>query len=112
MSTDAAAEEQLALLVALFATRPGVTPPDPAKRSFGANSLRVDGKIFALVPKFGGLTFKLPRETVAELVGAGEGVRFDPTRSRPLKEWFVLSPESALDPVELAEAAFAYVRDV
>jgi hypothetical protein len=103
--------DQFDLLISLFITRPGVTPPDSTPRGFGANSLRVKGKIFVLVARTGGLIFKLPREVVTAYVNAGEGRHWDANKGVPMKEWFVIGPNSTLDPVALANAAYIFVRD-
>ncbi len=105
---DPDAEAQFALIVSLFVTRTDVIGPDLGKRAFGSNSLRAGGKIFAMVTKLGGVTYKLPREVVAEYVAAGEGTHFDANTGVPMKEWFTLGADSTLDPVELAEQAYRF----
>jgi len=53
---------------------------------------------------------KLPAGRVDELVGAGEGVRFDANKGTPMKEWFSLDPESGLPWPPLAREALEFAR--
>jgi hypothetical protein len=85
----------------------GGDEPGAANR-FGANALKTDGKIFAMLVR-GALVLKLPRARVDELVAAGEGTRFDPRGGRPMTEWLVLDPASALDWSQLAADALSFV---
>lgn len=103
------ADDQFAALVSLFITRPGVVGPDPTKHAFASNSLRVNGKVFAMVTSLGGITFKLPQGVVSAYVAAGQGKHFDANKGVPMKEWFTLAADSTLDPVELAETAYRFV---
>jgi hypothetical protein len=52
---------------------------------------------------------KLPAARVDELVGAGEGVRFDANKGVPMKQWLSLDPESRLSWHELSREALAFV---
>jgi hypothetical protein len=102
-------EERFDDVVDALAGRPGVTPPGAHGGSgFGRSALRVGGKIFAM-PVRGRLVVKLPRARVDELVGAGEGVRFDANKGTPMKEWFSLDEDSPLGWTALAEEAAAHV---
>ena len=93
-------------LVAAFADRDGVTLGEG--RGFGAGTLRVDGRIFAM-PNEAGLALKLPAQRVAELLAAGEGLPFDAGKGRPMREWVVI-PEAAGDRWQaLAGEALAFV---
>jgi hypothetical protein len=68
-------------LIARFSGDPQVTEGT----GFGANrGLRVGGRIFAIFGKQG-LTLKLPRSRVDELVAAAKGVRFDPGHGRLMR---------------------------
>ena len=60
---------------------------DIQSKGFGAGTLKVNGKIFALLSKRERLVVKLPRKRVEELVSAGVGERFDPGHGRIQKEW-------------------------
>jgi hypothetical protein len=92
-------------LVARFSADPLVTEGT----GFGANrGLRVGGRIFAI---FGeqGLTLKLPRARVDELIAAAMGVRFDPGHGRLMREWVTVSARYERDWVGLAEEARRFV---
>jgi hypothetical protein len=86
----------------------GVTPPQGGS-GFGRSALRYQRKIFAMFVR-GRLVLKLPRHRVDELVADGHGVRFDANKGAPMKEWFSLDPESALDWSGLAREALAFAR--
>jgi hypothetical protein len=77
------------------------------RRSFGSNGLKVGGKLFALFTQ-DTLVVKLPKDRVAELVGAGVGKPFDPGHGRLMKEWLAISSPKA-SWAELAREAYAYV---
>jgi hypothetical protein len=87
-------EDRFDALVADLTRIDGVSPPAGGRR-FGAQALRRDGRIFAMLSG-GCLVVKLPRDRVAELVGQGSGVRFDAGRGNPMKEWFVLSEAAGI----------------
>jgi len=57
----------------------------------GASTLKVDGKIFAMLAR-GELVLKLSRQHVDDLVASGLGMRFDPGHGRLMKEWVVFPP--------------------
>ena len=65
----------------------------PEFRGFGANSLRVGGKIFAFV-RGGDLVVRLPAARAAELVAAGDGTPFT-SGGRELRGWVVLQAADA-----------------
>ncbi|MGW2718870.1 hypothetical protein [Streptomyces sp. NPDC001492] len=100
------AEERFDDLVSELLGLPGVTPPGGS--GFGRSALRVHGKIFAMLVR-GQLVVKLPKERVDALVDAEEGGHFDANKGTPMKEWFALSPESALDWSPLAREALTFV---
>jgi len=79
-------------------------------KGFGSSSLKVDGRIFAMLSSRGEFVVKLPRQRVDALVAAGEGVHYDAGRGRPMKEWLALNADSALDWSTLAEEALAFVK--
>ena len=101
-------DARFAALVEHFAGRPGVTPPEPGGRRFGASALTVDGAIFAM-SQGGRLVVKLPAARVAELVADGDGVPFDTGGGRPMREWVAIPDGDADRWRELAEAALAFV---
>ena len=93
-----------AKLVAAFAKDSAVAQGS----MFGAISLTIGGKGFVMQTKKGELVFKLPRETVAELVAAGGGVAWDPGHGRAMKEWISVVAEKA-ELMALAKDAKAFV---
>ena len=101
-------EDRFDELVAELSAVDGVSPPAGGRR-FGAQALRRDGRIVAMLAN-GCLVVKLPRGRVDELVAAGEGVRFDANKGTPMKEWFVLAAESPRSWSELTGEALAYAR--
>ncbi len=101
-------EDRFDELVAELSAVDGVSPPAGGRR-FGAQALRRDGRIVAMLAN-GCLVVKLPRARVDELVAAGEGVRFDANKGTPMKEWFVLAPDSTRSWPDLTGEALAYAR--
>jgi hypothetical protein len=102
------AQERFEDLVDEFAGVEGVTPPEGGG-GFGRSALRYRRKIFAMFVR-GRLVVKLPGKRVDELVAGGHGVRFDANKGTPMKEWFSLDPESALDWPPLAREALDFAR--
>src|SRR5204863_6980170 len=97
-------------LVRRFKDDPVVTPPPASGKGgkFGADALKVDGKIFAMLSR-GELVLKLPRSRVDELVASGGGGRFDPGHGRVMKEWVTIAPSHARTWPELADEARSFV---
>ena len=56
-------------------------------KGFGANSLKVQGKIFAMISSKNVLVLKLPKARVNQMVKDGLGDYFDPGHGRKMKEW-------------------------
>jgi hypothetical protein len=84
-------------------------PLDEApRRGFGADALKIDGKIFAALSK-GRLLIKLPRERVDALIESGVGERFSTGAGRPKKEWITIGADHAGLWQPLAEEARQYV---
>lgn len=106
------AEERFAAIVEALRGEPGVTAPSdepPVQRGFGADALKIHGKIFAMLSG-GRLVIKLPQARVDALVAAGEGARFDPRRDgRLMKEWLVVAPMAEERWLALAREARAFV---
>lgn len=63
------------------------------RRAFGHGTLRVHGKIFAMV-SHGRLVVKLPRPRVDAMVARGDGEPFDPGHGRRMKEWLSVTSEA------------------
>src|SRR5262245_46676768 len=94
-------------VAAALASRQGVTVG--GGRGFGAGTLQVDGRIFAM-SSGGDLVIKLPRDRVAALIAAGEGEPFDGGKGRPMKEWVTIPARASATWMPLAEEALAFVR--
>jgi hypothetical protein len=106
-----AAEEGFAVIVKALGDKPGVRRPDEPSASahrFGASALRVHGRIFAMITS-GRLVLKLPAQRVAELVGSGDGSRFDAGRGQQMKEWISLEPTQQAGWLALASEALEFV---
>jgi hypothetical protein len=96
-----AADPELAAIVEAFEAGRG------ERRKFGANGLKVNGRIFAMLVR-GQLVVKLPRQRVEALVASGQGEPFDPGHGRKMREWVtVLSP--AVSWVDVAREAHDFV---
>jgi hypothetical protein len=104
----AQAEDRYEDLVDELVGTPGVSPPRGGS-GFGRGAVRFDKKIFVMFVR-GRLVLKLPAGRVDELVGAGEGVRFDANKGTPMKEWFSLDPQSSLAWPPLAREALEFAR--
>ena len=78
------------------------------RRAFGADALKVNGKIFAMSVK-GALVLKLPKARCDALIGSGSATPFDPGHGRQMKQWVALkgAEETWLD---LAREAHAFVK--
>lgn len=106
------AEARYAALVKAMAGKGGVThsEPDDSKRGFGANALKVNKKIFAMLASDDRFVVKLPRARVDALVAAGLGERFDPRRNgRVMKEWIVVGGGHDARWLPLAKEAMEFV---
>jgi hypothetical protein len=107
--SDGTLEERYHALTTLLLADPAVTLGAAGRRGFGASTLQVGGKIFAMLSQ-GSLVVKLPRPRVDALVAAGTGTRFDPRRDgRQMKEWLVLAPAADQMWLSLAREAKAFV---
>jgi hypothetical protein len=94
-------------LVQCFEGLPGVDTGGRPGR-FGANALRVDGHIFAML-RSGGLVLKLPATDVAGLLAAGRGKPFDAGKGIPMREWVVLTSKDQADWQAAARKAMEFV---
>ncbi|MEJ7762689.1 MAG: TfoX/Sxy family protein [Thermomicrobiales bacterium] len=102
--------DAFAAMIAAIGDQPGVTPPDPtgAGKRFGADALKVNDKIFAMLVG-DRLVVKLPRQRVDDLIARGHGERFASGQGRPMKEWFSVGPSAMPDSLDLAREALAFV---
>jgi hypothetical protein len=102
-------EQRYATIVAALINEPGVT--QSLKKGFAQYALKVDDKLFAsLWRRGGGLILKMPKARVDWLADSGDGERFDPGHGKAMKEWVVVRPDSAIDWLDLAREALAFVR--
>ncbi len=92
-------------IVQAFLRRPGVTQHG---RGFGSSALRVQGKMFATLSPAGAFVVKLPRRRVEALAAASQGMPFEPSPGRVMKQWLELSAASGQDWASLAEEALAF----
>lgn len=79
-------------------------------RGFGSGSLKVDGRIFAMVSA-DRLVLKLPSQRVSELIATGKGEPFDAGKGRPLKEWVALPNVPDRSVRTLAREALSFVKN-
>ncbi len=99
--------QRYADVVKAFAGKRSVTYAEEG-RGFGASSLKVGGRIFAMLASGDRFVVKLPRQRVDALVADGQGERFDPRRNgKVMKEWFVVGSENRWLP--LAQEALEFV---
>ena len=103
------AEDRYDQIVKALIGEPGVI--QSTKRGFAQFGLKVDDKLFASLMKRGGLILKLPRHRVDWLTDSGDGERFDIGQGKVMREWIVVRPESAVDWLDLAREALAFVRE-
>lgn len=75
------------VVVLSLSSEAGVSVGAGTKKGFGATALTVNGKIFAMLSSKNALVVKLASARVDELVDAGQGLRFEGSRGRPMKEW-------------------------
>jgi hypothetical protein len=102
-------EARYAELCDEFRRRPEVSQDG---KGFGSSSLKVNGRIFAMLSSRGEFVVKLPRQRVDALVASGDGVNYDGGKGRPMKEWLALQAGSSLEWSTLAEEALVFVKGV
>ncbi len=101
-------EEQYATLVDALIGEPDVALGSAGKKRFGASTLQVNGKIFAMLVN-DTLVLKLPRQRVDALIEAGEGERFVPGHGRAMKEWVTIATTVGERWLPLAREALTFV---
>lgn len=88
-----------------FADKEGVE----TGRMFGAEGLKVAGKVFAMEVK-GQLVVKLPAKRVSELVAMRSAKAFDPGHGKLMKEWIEVNAKSDLSWLAVAQESFTFVK--
>ena len=78
-------------------------------RKFGANAMKVNGKLFALFTE-ATVVVKLPKARVAELLASQIGTAFDPGHGRLMTEWLTVTHPNA-SWAELVREAYAFVKE-
>jgi len=86
----------------------GVEPPGGG-RGFGARSLKVDGRIFAMCPRQH-LVVKLPAAQVAQLIAENMGSAFDAGKGHPMPEWLTVQEDTSATWLRLAREAYGFVH--
>lgn len=103
-------QDRFAAVVETLADEEGVSLGNRGKKGFGASTLQVNGKIFAMMSPADCFVVKLPKPRVDALEAAGEGQKFDPGHGRLMKEWLALHPTSRQDWLALARESLGFVR--
>jgi hypothetical protein len=89
---------------------PGVQLPDEAGgRRFGADTLRFDGTIVAMLVD-GAVVLKLPGDRVAELVSSGRGAPWDAGPGRRMRQWVVIVDADPATARTLGREALEFAR--
>ena len=104
------AQKTYAAVVAALCTEAGVSH-DTSTRGFGATTLRVHGKIFAMLASRERFVLKLPQARVAELLENGVGAPFDMGRGRVMREWVVITAADPSHRITLAREALRYLAE-
>lgn len=95
-------------LFAAVAAQHGETWVPGDSRKFGANALRVGGKIYAALTHRRRLLLKLPTARVAELLAEGRAERFE-SGGRVMRGWITLAPDAAELWIPLSKEARTFV---
>lgn len=93
-------------VVNTFSRNRGVTVGEG--KGFGSGTLKVNGKIFAMLSSEDQFVVKLPKKRVDELVTSGAGLRFEPRPGTPMKEWLVVTASRGIW-AKLAKEACEFV---
>ncbi len=100
------AEQKVARVVKAFSREPDVTVGEG--KGFGSGTLKINGKIFAMLSSGAQFVVKLPKRRVDELVASGKGMRFEPRPAKAMKEWLAVTADG-IDWAELAKEARDFV---
>jgi hypothetical protein len=103
-------EERYNAIVAALINESGVT--QSLKKGFAQYGLKVDDKLFASLMRRGdAMILKMPRARVDWLAESGDGERLDMGHGKAMKEWVIVRGDSAVDWLDLAREALAFVRE-
>nr|WP_261742738.1 TfoX/Sxy family protein [Microbacterium testaceum] len=95
-----------------IAARACALPGVDIGRMFGAEGLRIRGKVFAFVVHNGSLVVKLHERRVGELIGEGVGAPMV-MRGRPMREWAEIPPDAVADRwMQLIDEARVFVDSI
>jgi hypothetical protein len=100
-------DDRLAALAVELSDAPNVTLGH-GRRGFGAGTLMVNDRIFALVSD-GSLVLKLPAGRVSDLIAEGRGLPWSAGKAAPLREWVAIADHEPAW-LDLANEALAFVR--
>jgi len=103
-------QQRYNVIVAALINEPGVT--QSLKKGFAQYGLKVDDKLFASLMRRGdAMILKMPKARVDWLAESGDGERLDFGQGKTMKEWVVVHADSAVDWLDLAREALAFVRE-
>lgn len=94
-------------LFAAVAAHHGADWTPSASPKFGANALRVGGRIYVALTRSNRLLLKLAPDRVTDLVAAGSAERFE-SGGRAMSGWVTLKPDDAKMWIALSDEARAY----
>lgn len=94
-------------LFAAVAAHHGAAWTPSASPKFGANALRVGGRIYVALTRSNRLLLKLAPDRVNDLLAAGRAERFE-SGGRVMNGWVTLKPDDADMWIALSDEARAY----
>lgn len=100
--------ERAVTLFTAVAAHHGVAWAPSDSQKFGANALRVNGKIYAALTRAHRLLLKLPPARVAELLAAKRAERMQ-SGGRVMNGWITLAPGDKAEWIALSDEARAFV---
>src|SRR5215471_18256467 len=100
------AERKFAQVIAVFSKDRAVTTGGGL--GFGKGALKVEGKIFAMITSNNQFVVQLSQDRVDALVASGDGQRFEPRPSKPMKQWLVVTRKNS-EWLQLAKEAREFV---
>jgi TfoX/Sxy family transcriptional regulator of competence genes len=104
------AQARFDALIDEFTGIPGVQLPEEAgRRRFGADTLRLDGTIVAMLVD-GAVVLKLPGDRVAELIESGCGAPWDAGPGRRMRQWVTVADDDPATTLTLGREALEFAR--